>query len=124
MALNAALAYQNSKVQTASKADLTLMLYEGAIKFCNIALLALEKNDIQKANTNIIKAERVIYELLATLDFKYPVAKDFQVVYNYINNKLIQANIKKSSEILEEALAEIRDMRDMWKQIMAASKTK
>lgn len=124
MPLNPAAAYQNSKVLTASGADLTLMLYEGAIKFCNIALLALEKKDIMKANKNIQKAERVITELQVTLDRRYPVAEDFDNVYKYIQGKLFQANLKKDPELLEEALNQIRDMRDIWKQIMVKGRAK
>lgn len=124
MPLNPAAAYQNSRVLTASSADLTLMLYEGAIKFCNLALVAIEKKDIQKANTNIQKAERIILELQATLDHKYPVAKEFDNVYKYIQGKLFQANMKKDPEYLKEALDQIRDMRDIWKQVMASGKSK
>lgn len=58
MALNAATAYQNNKINTATPAELTLMLYEGAIKFCNIALLGIEEQDLSKVNNNIIKAEK------------------------------------------------------------------
>lgn len=118
MATNAAAAYRDSKILTASPAELTLMLYEGAIKFCNLALMALEKNDYEKANLNIIKTERIIAEFRATLDFKYPVAKDFDVVYDYIYRKLVQANISKDEIILEEALGNIREMRDTWKEVM------
>ena len=124
MPFNAAAAYQNSKIQTASGADLTLMLYEGAIKFCNLAMSALEKKDIPGVNTNIQKAERIILELQATLDHKYPVAENFDNVYKYIQGKLFQANIKKDPELLEEALVQIRDMRDIWKQIMVKGRTK
>lgn len=124
MPINPAAAYQNSKVLTASGADLTLMLYEGAIKFCNIALLAMEKNDIAKVNMNIQKAEKVITELQVTLDRRYPVSNDFDNVYKYIQGKLFQANIKKDPELLEEALKQIRDMRDIWKQVMVAAKAK
>ena len=66
MTQNMTLAYKNNSIQTASPAELTLMLYDGAIKFCNIALGAIENNDIQKANTNIIKAENIITEFRAT----------------------------------------------------------
>ena len=76
--------YANNKIATASPAELTLMLYEGAIKFCNIAITAIDEHDIAKANNNIIKAERIIEEFRATLNFKYPVAKDFDEVYKYL----------------------------------------
>lgn len=124
MPINPAAVYQNSKILTASGADLTLMLYEGAIKYCNLALMAFEKKDIMKINTNIQKAEKVITELQVTLDRRYPVANDFDNVYKYIQGKLFQANIKKDPELLEEALNQIRDMRDIWKQVMVAGRTK
>lgn len=115
---NAAMTYQSTKVQTASPAELTLMLYEGAIKFCNIALGAIENNDITKVNTNIIKAEKIIMKLRETLDQKYPISKDFDNVYNYIYSKLVEANIHKDKDALEEALKRIREMRDTWKEVM------
>jgi flagellar biosynthetic protein FliS len=118
MEMNATVAYQNSKIMTATPQELTLMLYDGAIKFCNIALLALEKKDAQKAHLNIIKAEHIIEEFRSTLDPKYETAKDFDVMYDYIYSRLVEANIKKDQEILEEALGYIREMRDTWKEIM------
>ncbi len=119
MALNnAATYYQGTKVNTASPAELTLMLYEGAIKFCNIGILGFETNDYEKVSNNIIKVQNIITELRATLDFKYPTAKDFDVVYEYISSLLVQANIKKDPEILNQALDQVREMRDLWKEIM------
>jgi flagellar protein FliS len=118
MAMNAAQIYQGNRINTASPAELTLMLYDGAIKFCNIAIGALEKDDKQKANTNLIKAQKIIVEFRSTLDFKYPVAKQFDIVYDYIYRRLVEANINKDKEIAEEALKYIREMRDTWKEVM------
>ncbi len=114
-------AYNNSKVLTASPAELTLMLYDGAIKFCNIAIAGIEEKNIEKAHNNIKKVEAIIGEFLATLDHKYPVAKDFENVYNYLQDRLVMANIKKDKEILEEVLEHLRTMRDTWKQVMELS---
>ena len=111
-------AYANSKIMTASPAELTLMLYDGAIKFCNIAMVGIEKNDIEKAHNNIMKVERIINEFQATLDHKYPVAKDFDNVYNYLKVRLREANMKKDPEILDEVLKHLRTMRDTWKEVM------
>lgn len=122
MVNNAALAYSTRKVETATPAELTLMLYEGAIKFCNIAMSAIEKKDYLKANTNIQKARRIVVELQTTLDHKYKVAEDFDVIYDYIFQKLVQANVKKDTEILGEALVELRELRDAWKEIMRTAK--
>ncbi len=124
MTQNMTLAYKNNTIQTASPAELTLMLYDGAIKFCNIALGALENNDIQKANNNIIKAENIIVEFRSTLDFKYPVAQDFDRVYDWIYRRLVEANIKKDSAVREDALRRIREMRDTWKEFMRLNRVK
>ncbi|MCR4618538.1 MAG: flagellar export chaperone FliS [Lachnospiraceae bacterium] len=110
--------YKNSKVLTASPAELTLMLYEGCIKFCNIGKDACEHKDIEKANTNIIKAQKIIDYLRQTLDMKYPVAQDFENIYSYISQRLLEANIKKNREILEEILIHMRSVRDNWKEVM------
>lgn len=115
-------AYSNGKLMTASPGELTLMLYEGAIKFCNIAIVAIENNDIQKAHINIVKVENIIEEFRATLDHKYPVAEEFEKVYVYIYDRLVEANMKKDKDILEEVLKHLRTMRDTWKEVMVRAK--
>ena len=110
--------YNNSKILTASPAELTLMLYEGAIKFCNIAIVAVESKDVEKAHIHIQKTERIIDYLRQTLDMKYPVAEHFERVYTYMGQRLIEANIKKDKEILEEVNGHLRSMRDTWKEVM------
>lgn len=110
--------YKNSKILTASPAELTLLLYEGAIKFCNIAKDGIENNDIEKAHTNIVKAQKIIDYLRQTLDMKYPVAQDFENIYSYLAQRLIEANIHKDAEILEEILTHLRSVRDNWKEVM------
>ncbi len=110
--------YNNGKILTASPAELTLMLYEGAIKFCNIAIVAVESKDVEKAHIHIQKTERIIDYLRQTLDMKYPVAEHFERVYTYMGQRLIEANIKKDKEILEEVNGHLRSMRDTWKEVM------
>lgn len=116
---NMAQQYNRNKILTATPAELTLLLYEGAIKFCNIAQVAIEKNDTEKAHTNIVKAEMIIEELQSTLNRKYPVAEDFDNVYKYIYSLLVDANMKKDIQVLDQALVELRGMRDTWKEVMA-----
>lgn len=116
--------YNASKILTASPAELTLMLYEGAIKFCNIAIMAMEKGDVEKAHNNIVRVERIINEFRATLDFKYSTAADFDRVYVYLLQRLLQANIHKDPEIMEEVLTHLRAMRDTWKQVMEIDRMK
>ena len=116
--------YNNSKVLTASPAELTLMLYEGAIKFCNVAIVAVEQRDIPKAHTNIVKVQRIIDYLRQTLDMKYPVAQDFENIYVYLSQRLVEANLKKDKEILEEIDMHLHSVRDTWKEVMRINQVK
>lgn len=121
---NAYAQYNNSKILTASPAELTLMLYDGAIKFCNIAMVAIEQKDIEKAHTNIVKAQKIVDYFRQTLDMKYEVSKDFERVYVYLEQRLVEANLKKDKEILEEVAAHLRSMRDTWKEVMRINREK
>lgn len=120
---NAYAQYQNNRVMTASPAELTLMLYEGAVKFGNIAESALEQKDIAKAHTNIKKVEKIIDYLRQTLDMKYAVAQDFENIYAYLSKRLVEANLKKDKAIMEEVNMHLRSVRDNWKEVMRINRT-
>lgn len=123
MAVNAAQVYNQSKMQTASKEDIITMLYDGAIKFCNLAEAGLEVQDYTKVNENLKKAQKIVGELIVTLDRRYPVSEEFEKIYNYILSLLIQANVKKDKEALALARDEIRGMRDTWLEVVKKSKS-
>lgn len=115
--------YSNNAINTASREELTLMLYEGALKFANQAIMAIENKDISRANELIIRVEDIIREFQITLDDKYEISKNFRALYDYIYRLLIDANIKKDAVILGEARDLIREFRDMWKEAMKQAKT-
>ncbi len=115
---NAYAQYANNKIMTASPAELTLMLYDGAIKFCNMAKVAIEDKNVQKAHENIVKAQNVVNYLQQTLDMKYAVAQDFDNIYTYLNQLLLEANLKKSPETLDEVVAHLRTLRETWLEVM------
>ena len=123
MAPNPYAKYQNSKILTASPAELTLMLYDGAIKFGNIAIMAMHEKDVPKAHANIIKVQRIITEFRTSLDRKYPVAQDFDNIYVYLLQRLFQANVKKDPEIMEEVIGHLRTLRETWIEVMKKSKS-
>ena len=122
MATNPYAQYQNSKILTASPAELTLMLYDGAIKFGNIAITAMKEKDVPKAHTNMIKVQRIITEFRSSLDRNYPVAQDFDNIYVYLLQRLLQANVKKDPEIMEEVVGHLRTLRETWVEVMKKSK--
>ena len=115
--------YANNKIASATPAELTLMLYEGAIKFCNLAKIDIEKQEYGDSIGHIQRARNIIVELQSTLDFKYAVAKDFDNIYRYVFSLMADVNRDHDLEVLEELLTQLRELRDIWKQIMKNSKT-
>lgn len=115
---NAYQQYNKNKILMASSAELTMMLYEGAIKFCNIAIMGIDQGSVQKAHDNIMKVQRIVEEFQITLNFDYPIANDFNNVYNYLIKRLREANAKKDKEILVEVQGHLHTMRDTWKEVM------
>lgn len=116
--------YNNNKIMMASPAELTLILYESAIKFCNMAITGVDRKDIEKAHNNIVKVEKIIQYLRETLNMKYQVAEEFENIYVYLDSRLLEANIKKDKEILEEVCEHLRSVRDTWKEVMRLNKEK
>lgn len=119
---NAYAQYNASKIMTASPAELTLLLYEGAIKFGNIAVVKMEQKDIEGAQKNIVKVEKIIDYLRETLDMKYPVAQDFERIYVYLSQRLLDTSISKDPKDMEEVLMHLRSVRDNWKEVMKRAK--
>lgn len=122
MQRTAAHTYSSNKLDTASPGDLTLMLYNGAIKYCNLAIDSLKKRDYAQCNDNIHKTKNIIVHFREQLNRKYEVAKDFDLIYDYIYWLLTQANIKKDMSLLQEALKRIREIRDTWTEVMKIAK--
>jgi len=116
--------YKNNSILTASKPELTLMLYDGALKFCNIAIKAIEEKNIQGAHNAIIRVQDIIQEFQITLNREYEISETFDFMYDYIIRRLIEANATKNKEILEEVKGLIKEFRDAWKEAMKAAKTK
>jgi flagellar protein FliS len=116
MAVNPYTQYKNNAVNTASKGDLLIMLYDGAIKFCNQAIMAIEENNIENTNNYIIRVEDIILELQSVLDKKYEISKSLDALYDYMYRRLVEANIKKDKEIIEEVKELIKPLRDSFKK--------
>ncbi|MCT4543323.1 MAG: flagellar export chaperone FliS [Vallitalea sp.] len=122
IANNAYNKYQNNTILTSSPQELTLMLYNGAIKFCNQAIVSIDNKEMEKAHNYITRVQDIIEEFTVTLDDKYPVSENFKKMYEYIDQRLIDANINKDKEILNEVLGFLRELRDTWKEAMKLAK--
>lgn len=117
-------AYQNNSVNTAAPGELTLMLYNGCLKFLHIAKQAINEKNIELKNTNIQKSQAIIHELMVTLDTNVEVSKNLLSLYEYINHRLTEANIKNDMFILEEVEGYVTDFRNTWKQVIQINRQK
>ncbi|MFJ7838505.1 flagellar export chaperone FliS [Lysinibacillus sphaericus] len=116
--LTAQNAYKQNSVTTASPGELTLMLYNGCLKFLSKAKLAIQDKNIQDKNTNLIKAQAIISELMATLNMDIEVSKNMFALYEYMNRRLVEANIKNDVSIIEEVEGFVTEFRDTWKEVI------
>ncbi|AVP54253.1 flagellar protein FliS [Clostridium tetani] len=121
---NAYNTYKTNSVNYASKEQLLLMVLDGAVKFSKIAKQGIEKKDIVKAHENIIKTQNIFYELMATLDVEQggQWAENLMRIYDFIVQKLLEANIKKDVKVMNEIIPLIEDIRDTWHEAYKIAK--
>lgn len=113
-----AAAYKKNTTAQASPGELTLMLYNGCLKFIKQTRVAIEKEDIQAKNINILKAQAIIRELMVTLKTDRDIGKEMMRLYDFILNRLIDANTKNDLNALAEAEQFVTEFRDTWKQVV------
>ncbi|WP_196598638.1 flagellar export chaperone FliS [Pectinatus frisingensis] len=111
-------AYKKQQILTASPEMLTLMLYNGAIKFINEGIKFVKEKDCLKSNKALIRAQDILIEFMATLDMQYDIAKQLYPLYNYVYRILIEGNMKNDVNKLEEAKGIMLELRDTWSQAM------
>jgi flagellar secretion chaperone FliS len=116
--LTANKAYQNNSVQTASPGELTLMLYNGCLKFIGLARTAIEMKNTEEKNKNLLKAQKIIQELMVTLNMDLEISTSMMQMYDYINRRLIEANIQGDVVILDEVEDYVLDFRNTWKEVI------
>lgn len=113
-------AYENNQVLYAKGEELTLLLYKGAVKFIEQAKLALEKEDWQRVNDRIIKAQNIMTEFMVTLNMDIEISKSLILLYDYMKRRLIEANLKKDREILNEVQEMLVELLETWTEAMKA----
>lgn len=110
--------YQTSQIQTASPEKILIMLYDGAIQFLNKAKKELENKNIQEVHNNIVGAQKIISEFMNTLDMEIggATAVNLYNLYEYMHFRLVQANIKKDVEMVDEVLVHLKDLKATWEE--------
>ena len=110
--------YQQTQVQTASPEKILIMLYDGAIQFLNKAKIGIDNMNIEETHNNIVSAQRIISEFMNTLDMKAggDLAKNLYNLYEYLHYRLVQANIKKDMDMVDEVLIHLKDLKQTWEE--------
>lgn len=123
-ATNAINAYQQNGVNTASKEKLLLILYDGLVKFIKQGIAGLDEKDYSKSNTNFIKAENIINEFMSTLNMEVggEIPKSLMALYDYMNRRLVEANIKKDKNIAEEVLGFAEELKQTFEEAYKIAK--
>ena len=123
MALNKAYnQYKENSVYTSSPEELTFMLYNGLIRFIMQGQMGIDDRDMEKANHCITRAQDIVVYFRETLDMKYEVSQGLDAIYEYLYQRLIEANTKKDRLILDEVLGFAKELRDTWSQAMKLAK--
>ena len=110
--------YKQNSVNTASPGELTLMLYNGCLKFIDEGVKALEEKQYEQANNSLIKAENIISEFRVTLNMEYEIAQQLMPLYNYAYDRLVEGNLKSDVSLIRQGYDIIHELRDAWMQAM------
>jgi flagellar protein FliS len=110
--------YQQNSVNTASPGDLTLMLYNGCLKFLVASKVAIKNKNVSEKNINIQKAQKILRELLITLDPNYDISKNLAALYDYFIRRLVDGNINNDINAIEEVEEFVTELRDTWKEVI------
>jgi len=110
--------YKQNSIITASPEAILIMLYEGAIKFLMRAKVSIDNKNIEETHELITKAEKIIRELMNSLDMETggEVAQNLYRLYEYLHHQLVMANIKKDNALIDGVLEHLRDLKQTWEE--------
>lgn len=114
--------YQQNVVNTSTPQELTLMLYNGLIKFLKLSVQSIEENNAEKANNNIGRAQDILEEFMSTLNMDYDISNNLYSLYDFMYKHLVEANIKKDKTMVEDVIGFAEELRDTWAQAMKLAK--
>ncbi|MGV8146891.1 MAG: flagellar export chaperone FliS [Alkaliphilus sp.] len=116
--------YKENNIKTATPQELTLILYNGALKFVEQSKIYMEQKRIEDTNNSIMRVQDIIDELNATLDMQYDISHNLRSLYLYIGERLVEANVSKDEKPLAEVKGMITELRDTWKEAMQLVKVR
>ena len=120
--INPAAAYRNQQIMMASSEQLTLMLYDGAIRFLRAAITAIDAKDIEKAHEMNIRTQEIVREFRDTLNMDIELSANWDQLYEFMEYRLVEGNMKQDKAMLQEVLDLLKEMRDTWAEATKLAK--
>ena len=120
--MNPAAAYRNQQIMTASSEQLTLMLYDGAIRFLRASITAIEAKDMEKAHDMNMRTQEIVREFRQTLNMDIELSENWDRLYEFMEYRLMEGNVKKDKAMLQDVLDLLKEMRDTWAEAMKLAK--
>ncbi|MBF0123995.1 MAG: flagellar export chaperone FliS [Magnetococcales bacterium] len=109
--------YKTSKTTTASREDLVIMLYEGAIRFLEKSILENDAGNLQPHKEFLRRGLAIISELQNTLDFQKggDLAIQLFELYGFMLDRLTQANITRDNSCIRDVINQLNILLDGWR---------
>ena len=115
-------AYKNNSINYASKEQLLLMLVDGAVRYVKQGKDAIINKDMGKAHISLIKCQDIFSELMISLDTaNNQWAESLYKVYGFIKEKLVEANLKKNIDVIDDIIPLIEEIRNTWHEAYRSS---
>ena len=116
---NAYQRYTQGNIATEDPQKLIILLYDGIIRFLNLAKVDIENKDYMAANYHFIKARSIITELLSALDLEKggEIAKNLYALYWFLFEKIVEANMKKDIDTIDEIMPVIKTLKSAWENV-------
>lgn len=111
--------YFEQRVMTAKPEELTLMLYDGLVKFIKMSKIYIDQKNIEKINETALRAQAIVVELQSTLNMDYEISEQLDALYDFVYGKLVEGNLEKTDKPFSEALEIAQELRETWKEAMA-----
>jgi flagellar protein FliS len=115
--------YHTTQAMTASPGELTLMLYNGAIRFLKLAKQAMESQNVQETHNSLCRVHDILHELMATLKPEYPISKQLMSLYEFMVRHLLQASLKKDPSMVQEVVELLEDLRNTWSEAIKIARS-
>ncbi|MBP1925716.1 flagellar protein FliS [Sedimentibacter acidaminivorans] len=115
--------YKQTSVNTMTKGELLLSLFDGAIKKLNQSKILMDNNEYEQSRVLLEKCREIFNYLIITLDYSYEMSNELKEMYSFFNREIVKAIFSRKTKPIEDILPLVRDYRDTWEQADKLART-